>query len=143
MGVGNSNMNKNIDNSNLNENKNIIKMKIVIEKFDVNKPTKMLYNIKEKIPDCDVKELNEENTELYINGKRYKYKSYFTPEKEGIYKIQLIIKILMKSCCCLFYDLNCLKSLNLSSFNIQNVTNIKCMFYNCNNLEKRIICSMV
>jgi len=35
MGVGNSNMNKNIDNSNLNENNNIIKMKIVIEKIDV------------------------------------------------------------------------------------------------------------
>ena len=71
----------------------MIEMRLIIEKSDINKPTKILYNIKEKMPDCDIKELNDENTELYINGKLYKYKSYFIPEKEGIYDILLIIKI--------------------------------------------------
>ena len=37
----------------------------------------------------NLKELNELNTELYINNKKYKYKKYFIPEKEGIYSILL------------------------------------------------------
>ena len=68
-------------------------MKIKIEKNDVNKPTKILYNINGIISECDLRELNETNTELYINGKKHKYKSYFVPDKEGIYDIQINIKI--------------------------------------------------
>ena len=88
--------------SNGNEviNENMIKMKIKIEKNDVNNYTKILYNIEENnIPGCIINELNESNTELYINNKKYRYKTYFLPEKEGIYDIQINIKILMKSCC--------------------------------------------
>ena len=86
--------------------KNIIKMKLKIEKNDVNKPTKILYNIKENQgKHCDLKELNESNTELFINKKKYDYKSYFTPKKEGLYEIKLNIKILMKNCSCLFHSL--------------------------------------
>ena len=117
-------------------NNNIIKMKLIIDKNDVKKPTKILYSIKGKIEGCDLNELNDTNTELYINGKQCRYRSYFTPEKEGIYDIQLNIKILMKNCCCLFYGINNLQSLDLSSFNTQNITNMSYMFYNCNNLIK-------
>ena len=108
-------------------NNNIIKMKFIIDKNDVKKPTKILYSINGRIEGCDLNELNETNTELYINGKQCKYRSYFTPEKEGIYDIQFNIKILMKNCCCLFYGLN-LQSLDLSSFNTENVTNMSYMF---------------
>ena len=118
-----------------NNNNNIIKMKLKIEKDDVNKPTKILYNINKKRNDCDLKELNESNTELFINEKKYDYKSFFIPEKEGIYEIQLNIKILMKNCCCLFFNLYYLQNLDLSSFNTQNVTNMSYMFYKCNNLQ--------
>ncbi len=118
-----------------NNIKNIIKMKVKIEKDDVNKPTKILYNIDKIYDDCDLKELNESNTELYINEKKYDYKTYFTPEKEGIYEIQLNIKILMKNCCYLFFGLKNLQSLDLTSFNTQNVTNMKGMFYKCCNLQ--------
>ncbi len=118
-----------------NNIKNIIKMKVKIEKGDVNKPTKILYNIDKIYDDCDLKELNESNTELYINEKKYDYKTYFTPEKEGIYEIQLNIKILMKNCCYLFFGLKNLQSLDLTSFNTQNVTNMKGMFYKCCNLQ--------
>ena len=112
---------------------NVIKMKLIIKKEDVDKPTKILYRINRRIAGCDLNELNDSNTELFINGKQYKYKSYFTPEKEGIVDIQLNIKILMKNCCCLFSGLN-LQSLDLSSFNTQNVTNMSYMFYNCKSL---------
>ena len=54
-----------------NNIKNIIKMKLKIEKDDVNKPTKILYNIDSQRKDCDLKELNELNTELFINEKKY------------------------------------------------------------------------
>ena len=114
---------------------NIIKMKINIEKNDVNKPTKILYNLKSVVEGCDLNELNESNTELYINNKKYKYKSYFIPEKEGIYNIQLNINVLMKNCSCLFYGLTNLQSVDLSSFNTSNCTNMSYMFYCCENLE--------
>ena len=61
------------------------------------KATKILYNIKEEIEGCDLKELNETNSELYINNKKQRYKTYIIPEKEGIYDIKIKINILMKS----------------------------------------------
>ena len=116
---------------------NTIKMKIKIKECDVNKFTKILYNLDKKYDNdvYDLKELNESNTDLFINGKKYKYKAYFTPEKEGVYEIQLNIKILMKNCCCLFYGLNNLESIDLSSFNTQNVTNMNRMFFKCSGLQ--------
>ena len=116
---------------------NIIKMKINVEKKDINKPTKILYNldVTQLRVDYDLKQLNESNTELFINGKQCKYKSYFIPKEKGVHQIKLIIKILMKNCCCLFYGLSYLKSIDLSLFNTQNVTNMSYMFCNCNNLN--------
>ena len=49
---------------------NIIRMKIEIKEKDVGKATKILYNIKEEIEGCDLKELNETISELYINNKK-------------------------------------------------------------------------
>ena len=114
---------------------NIIRMKFKIEEKDVGKATKILYNIRQKIEGCDLNELNETNTELYINNKKHKYKTYIIPEKEGFYDIKIKINTLMKSCCCLFYSINNLQSIDLSSFNAENVSNMSYMFYGCNNLE--------
>ena len=82
-------------------------MKIKINNEDINKDIYFLDNTdgfedNEGIKHYhdNLKELNESNTELYINNKKYRYKTYFLPEKEGIYDIQINIKILMKSCCC-------------------------------------------
>ena len=41
----------------------------------------------------------------------------------------------MKNCAGLFYGLNNLESIDLSSFNTQNVTNMRDMFHNCQNLK--------
>ena len=113
---------------------NVIKMKLEVKEKDVNKQTKILYNIDKTGYGCDLKQLNESNTKLFINGKLCKYKSYFIPKEKGIYEIKIIIKILMENCCCLFYGLSNLQSIDLSSFNTQNVTNMSYMFQNCNNL---------
>ena len=71
-------------------------MKFVIGQNDVNKAIKLLYNVNSNEP-LNFRELNKENTELYINEKRYIYKSYFIPEKEGIYDIDLKMNILLKT----------------------------------------------
>ena len=41
----------------------------------------------------------------------------------------------MKSCCCLFYNIYNLQSINLSSFNTKNVTNMGYMLAYCKNLQ--------
>jgi len=121
-------------------NSNIIKMKICIGENDANKYTKILYNIgQNNFEGCNINELNESNTELYVNNKKYKYKSYFLPEKKGIYDIELNIKILIKNCCCLFYYIYNLQSIDLSSFNTQNVTDMSYMFDNCYKLGSIVI----
>ena len=103
---------------------NLIVMKFRIGTSEVGKATKILYNIRTKIEGCDLKELNEVNAELYINNKKTKYKTYFIPDKGGIYDIKIKINILMRSCCCLFYSLDNLQSIDLSSFNAEKVTNM-------------------
>ena len=45
------------------------------------------------------------NTKLYINDvKQEKYKTYFKPEKEGIYKIKLKINTIITDCSFMFAE---------------------------------------
>ena len=112
----------------------------------------------------NLKELNEFNTDLYINNHKYKYQKYFIPEKEGKYNIKLKFSINLTDCSYMFagceniinidfihfntkyvtnmkymfYENKNLENINLFSFDAQNVTNISYMFYNCiclNNLD--------
>ena len=70
--------------------KNEIRMKIKINKDDINKEIYFLDNTngfkyKGIVHYHDnLKELNEYNTELYIDNKKVEYKKYFKPEKENI-----------------------------------------------------------
>ena len=79
---------------------NEIKLKIKIEEKDINNKiyfldnTKGNYWINGKIEEHhhdDLKELNELNTEIFINKQKFKYEKYFEPKKIGIYHI--IIKL--------------------------------------------------
>jgi len=80
--------------------------------------------------------LNEENTELYINGQKKDFKKFFKPDKEGEYIIKLKLKNKIKNCNYMF--LNCLniKSIDLSLFDTSEVTNMSYMFSKCINLEE-------
>ena len=108
----------------------------------------------------NLKELNDNNTELYINGKKYIYKKYFIPKKNRTYDITLKFNINLKDCSYMFAGCNNIKNinfinfdtsnsntmeymfadctklekLNLSSFNTKNVVNMRNMFFNCGNL---------
>ena len=145
----------NIDDTHNKINNNVVKLVIKIEKDDVNKKIYFLDNTKGNIPvglksnkKSDIgfdeineehhhdflKELNELNTELYINNKKFKYKKYFIPEKEGEYNILLKINILMTDCSFMFYKCKKITNIDLSLFNIQNVANMSYIFAQCVNL---------
>ena len=62
----------------------------------------------------NLKELNELNTELYINNIKYKYKKYFKPDKEGIYIIILNFNnISIKDCSFMFC--NCMSIIDIDT----------------------------
>ena len=64
----------------------------------------------------NLKELNDNNTELYINGKKYIYKKYFIPKKNRTYEITLIFNINLKDCSYMFAGCNNIKNINFINF---------------------------
>ena len=77
---------------------NEIKLEVKIKKEDINKDIYFLDNEYDSL-----EELNELNTELLINNKKYKYSKCFKPEKEGIYEIKIKFNIKIKNCCHMFH----------------------------------------
>ena len=136
------------------KNENEISILIRVYEGDINKKICFL----EK--SFSYNQLNELNTELYIDNIKYNYQNYFIPKKQGIYNIKLKLKIILTNCSYMFN--NCqniidikfiffdtknvfnmenmfsgcinLTNLDLSSFNTKNVTKMLNMFSNCKNL---------
>ena len=79
--IKNNELNKEIKNIELQKKiKNQINIKLKIENKDINKDIYFLDNSNHK--HIHLTELNESNTELYINNIKYKYQKYFKPEKK-------------------------------------------------------------
>ena len=125
-------------------NVNKIKLTLIIQENDINKKVYFLDNSyglvyiddKEENHYHDfLKELNESNTELFINNKKYKFQKYFKPDKEGVYSITIKLKNNITDCSCMFCDCTHLKNIDLSSLNTKNVIDMKNMFYGCSNLS--------
>ena len=106
-------------------------MEVKIEKEDINKD---IYFLDNTFGHDNLKELNEYNTEIFIDNKKYKYTKYFKPEKEGLYEIKIKFNINIKDCSFIFYDCSNLINIDLSSFDAENVTNMSNMFGGCYNL---------
>jgi len=104
---------------------NEIKLKIEIEKEDINKDIYFLDNTENH---DNLKELNELNSEIFINNKKYKYTKCFKPEKEGLYEIKIKFNINIKDCSYMFCDCYNLTYVDLSSFDTKNVTDMSFMF---------------
>ena len=87
------------------------------------------------------KELNPENTELYINNEKKEFKKYFetTLEEGDDYTIRLIIKTKIKSCNSMFHACLHIKSIDLSKFDSSEVEDMSLMFCKCFNLEELIL----
>ena len=84
----------------------------------------------------NLKELNEVNTEIYINNIKSEYKKYFIPSKEEEYNIKLKISINMTDCSYMFAGCKRIRNINFVSFNTKYITNMKYMFHKCNYLKK-------
>ena len=122
-------------------NKNEIEILVKIGKKDINKEIYFLDNYefednqgKQHFHD-NLKELKDINTELYINNKKYEYSKCFIPEKEGEYKINLKFNINLSNCSYMFAGCEKIKKIDFISFHSKYVTNMKYMFYKCNNLK--------
>ena len=73
-------------------------------------------------------------SDIYINNEKINFNYYYNFSKEGIYINKYIFKKPLISTNFMFYDCYSLKSIDLSNFNTQNVTNMALMFQNCNSL---------
>ena len=130
----------------LNIKNNKILGEIYIKKEDVGKYIRIINsfeNIKRewhfKDSDEDWKYENEkeikDNIEIKINGKKIKFTYKYKFNKEGKYIIKYSFKNNLTKTCWIFYECNSLTNLDLSNFNIQNVTNLRSMFSFCKSLR--------
>ena len=116
---------------------------INIEKDDIGKDIYFLDNYKyidkeKKIhyKHDNFKELNDINTELFINNKKIIFQKYFYPEKEGINGLHLIFNNNLTDCSYMFAGCGKIIDINFVSFDTKNVINMKYMFYECEKLTK-------
>ena len=76
-----------------------------------------------------------ENIDIYINNTlivfNYKFKSY----KTGLIKVKFKFKNLLISTSFIFYKCMAINSIDLSSFNTNNVTDMSSMFDECSSLK--------
>ena len=121
-------LNKYRDNENSN---NEIDISIDITSKEVNKNIYFLCNYGKD----NFKELNESNTEIFIDNNKKEYNKFFIPDKEGEYSIKLKFNINLTDCRYMFANCKNIKNINFISFNTKYITNMKGMFYECENLK--------
>ena len=127
----------NISKHDINNNYcNEIDIIVNVEKCEINKEIFFIYNSLHK--DEYKNELNELNTELYINDKKQEYKRYFVPEKEGDFKIKLKFNENITDSSYMFADCENIININFKRFNTKYIKNMKYMFYNCKRLKNII-----
>ena len=74
-----------------------------------------------------LKELNELNTELYINDQKYKYNTCFKFPKKGNYHIKLKFNIQITDCSYMFFNCSNIIDIDLSFFDTQKTNNMNYM----------------
>ena len=126
----------------INKIKNQIRISLSLEFDNLDNKIYFLNNIEEiknkdeiKKNYFDLKELNENNVKLYINGVKYKYQKYFTPKKRGKYNITLKFYEKIKDCSFMFYNCKEITSIDLSKFDNNKITNMNSMFGGCYSLK--------
>ena len=108
---------------------NEIYILINIDKEDISKEIYFL----NKSDKC-LKELNHENSELYINKKKKPFEKYFIPEKEGEYEINIKFNIYLTECNFMFEECTNIIYIDFISFNTYYITSMHGIFNNCHNL---------
>ena len=111
------------------ENLENIKNNIIIAEIEIKG------NLREKIINIDNidKKMNE-YCEIYVNNIKIGFNEYYNFPKNGVYSIKYKFHKLLSSTRGIFFICLAIQSLDLSSFNTQNVTNMSGMFNRCNSL---------
>ena len=80
-----------------------------------------------------------EPSEVLVNGtiKENCTKTCYLDKDENLIILRFEEEI--KTCEYMFQELNNITEINLSNFHASKITNMHCMFYNCSNLEKKIL----
>jgi surface protein len=84
----------------------------------------------------EIKNLNNEDCELFINGEKTDFNFCFNPDREGEYEIKLVFKKKLTNCSNMFSTCQNIIRIDLSSFDSSQVTNMYYMFGKCFNLEE-------
>ena len=81
-------------------------------------------------------ELNNKNTELFINNKKYEFNKYLIPnEEDRIYNIKLKFNINLTDTSYMFAFCENITKINFISINTKFITTMKYMFHKCKNLK--------
>ena len=122
--------------------KNEINILLRVKKIDVKKGNKVYFlesdlMRNEKEPEHNnINNLNETNTEIYINGNKIKFTKYIPSKKENDYNIKIVFKNKMNDCSYMFRGCYNIIKLDLSSFDTSNVVDMKHMFSLCCYMEE-------
>ena len=119
---------------------NEIDIIVKINKDEINKKIYFLDNDESQIPyHNNLKELNDLNTELYVNNKKCKYEKYIISGKEGEYNIKLKFNMNLTDCSYMFLNCTNILNINFISFNTKNVVSMRSMFNGCNLKEINLL----
>ena len=110
------------------EDKNEIVLLINIDAKEIRKEK---YFIDNHDHHDNLKELNELNTELYIDNNNYKFNKYFIPMHTGNYNIKLKFNFNLTDCSYMFAYCTNIIDIDLSHFKTRYIKNMEYMFYKC------------
>ena len=75
--------------------------------------------------------------DIYINDKKIKLNTKYKSKETGQIKVKFILHKLLTNSSFMFYKCSCLESIDLSSFNTTNITDMYGMFYECSSLKRK------
>ena len=126
-----------IKNQGINKYQNEINILVNINESDVRNKIYFLDNYEYKDSEGllhyhdNLKELNNLNTELYINDKKKEFKKFFEPERKGKYNIKLKFNIYLTNCCYMFAGCEKIIEIDFITFDTKYVLDMKGMFNGC------------
>jgi surface protein len=94
----------------------------------------LIYEVKESYIEAQ-KDINSENVEIFVNGKKINFDFYYSSNEIGEIKVKFKFKKLLVNTSYLFYNCSCLKLIDLSSFKTGEIKSMISMFENCSSLE--------
>ena len=102
---------------------NEINLTIKIDKNEIKKHIYFIDNYDNN--HSNLKELNNLNTELYINNYKYEYNKYFEPKNEGIYNIKLKFNFNLKECGYMFAKCKNIINIDFTNFITKDIINME------------------